>query len=111
VGEEGGGDLLVEGGDVVDARHEQRHGGVAPDLKRFGCELFDTQVCEPYIRALLNTASHVFEVVVLKLRSMHQRGEQLVCVPPGRTCLEGRRRHTPPAMAPPRRPQSAKDQV
>jgi len=33
-------------------------------------ELSDTKVYEPYIRALLGTASHFCEVVVLKLRTV-----------------------------------------
>jgi len=37
-------------------------------------ELSDTKVYEPQIRALLETASHFCEVVVLKLRTVRPRG-------------------------------------
>ena len=36
-------------------------------------ELSDTRVYEPYIRARLGTAAHLFEVVVLKLRAYLSR--------------------------------------
>ena len=44
-------------------------------------ELSDTKVCEPYIRALLGTASHFCVVLALKLRAV-PIGTALISFPP-----------------------------
>ena len=85
---DGGG--VGPGGHRGGLTHRDPRAGLSLSLLLSSLKLSDTEVYEPPLRALLGTASHFCEVVVLKLRT--SSGEPLAI---GRGILDGESRQHP----------------
>jgi len=88
------------------SRSRSKHDGVVPHTSSFllsSLELSDTKVYAPHIRAVLGTASHFCELVVLKLRTV-PIGTYVVCQPRNSQlcCTSGTKSALVPAMLEPR---------